>query len=88
MIELNVAAMARKGMNGMIMRTMVGESKNQKKRKKGSDVSVIFSRFVAKNWIIYDAIRKRREWKARAYFVTAFLVSESGGIGFEHPTQK
>jgi len=68
-------------MNGMIMRRrkMVGESKNQKKRKKGSDVSVIFSRFVAKNWIIYDTIRKRRKQKARAYFVTAFLVSESGG---------
>jgi len=79
MIELNVAAIARKGMNGMIMRRRktVGESKNQKKRK-----------VVAKNWIIYDTIRKGKERKARAYFVKAFLVSESGGIGFEHPTEK
>ena len=73
MIELNVVAIARKGMNGMIMRKrrkkMVGDSKNQKKRKKDGDVSVIFTRFVAKNWMIYDAIRKRRERKARAYFV-------------------
>ena len=55
-IELNLAAIARKGMNGMMMakrrREMAGERKNQKKRKKDSDLSVIFLTFVAKNCII------------------------------------
>jgi len=60
------------GLNGTMMRNrrqqMIGESNNQKKRKKDREVSVILLRFVAKNSMIYDAIRKWSERNAKAYF--------------------
>ena len=66
MIELNVAAVARKGMNGMIIRKkMVGESKNQNKSRLLQRIGLYTIRFGSGGNGRRERILSRPSWSQR-----------------------